>query len=210
MVTFYTICAIAFGLILVIQTLLTLSGVVGGGDSDTDFSLDDMGGGDAGGDGADASDVSGHHAVHAGHAAHNRLMVDAIRWVSVKGIIAGLAFFGLFGLLGYSYKMPDAFTFLLALAGGILVQFLITFAFRSLMSLRSDGSIHAKNALGCTGTVYIPIPAHRNGEGKIQIMIQHRTEEFAAQTCGERLLTGTQIQVVEVLNENLMLVKPVA
>ncbi len=204
----YSVCAIACGAFLVLQLVLTLLGMSGGDDMDVDFS----GGGDMAMDGSDAMDASDSadgSDGQLGHHGHSSYMSHALRWISLKGIVGGLAFFGLFGLLGQSYDLPDSMSLGMALAGGIMVQFVITFAFRSLMSLRSDGAVNVRNAVGCTGTVYTPIPGERRGEGKIQIIIQNRTEEFLAQTTGATLSTGTPIKVVEVLGENLMLVKPV-
>ena len=191
----YFICATVFGLILLIQLALSL---VGGGDTDMDFSGPD---GDV--------DLGGADGTHVG-TGHHHLMAHALQWISVRGLIGGMAFFGLFGMLGHAYGQPELLALGLAVAGGLIAQFVITFAFRSLMALRADGATHIKNALGTIGTVYIPIPPNRTGEGKIQLLIQNRTEEFAAQTCGDRLATGTQVKVVEVLGENLLLVKSLA
>lgn len=208
MATIYSICAVACGLFLLLQLAMTLMGLTGGEDMDMDFgggedmALDSM-------DSADTMDSPDGTDGAVGHQGHSSLMSEALRWLSVKGLVGGLAFFGLFGLLGQSYHLAEPVSLAMALTSGIVVQFVITFAFRSLMALRSDGAINLRNAVGCTGTVYTPIPGERKGEGKIQLTIQDRTEEFLAQTTGTALPTGTPIQVVEVLGENLMLVKPV-
>lgn len=209
MATIYSICAIVCGLFLLMQLAMTLIGVGGGEDMDLDFgggdmALDGMDGADGldGADGMDGADSAMEHG-------HSTVMTEALRWVSVKGIIGGLAFFGLFGLLGQAYALGEVVSFIIALAGGVAAEFIITFAFRSIMALRSDGTVNVRNAVGCMGTVYTPIPGERKGEGKIQLLIQNRTEEFLAQTTGLPLPTGTPVKVVEVLGENLMLVKPV-
>ncbi len=62
--------------------------------------------------------------------------------------------------------------------------------------------------MDCKGTVYLPIPAERSGEGKVQITIAGAVREFNALTEGEALKTGTPIKVTEVVNESTLVVEP--
>ena len=74
--------------------------------------------------------------------------------------------------------------------------------------LVESGNLNIKNAINKTGTVYIPIPGSRRGEGKIQILVQSSLREIDAITDEtENILTGTLVIVTDVLNNNILLVK---
>ncbi len=64
-------------------------------------------------------------------------------------------------------------------------------------------------AKGKAATVYLPIPANREGSGKVQVRMDDRIMEYeAVSSCGERLKTGTKVLVVDVLGPSLVEVEP--
>jgi hypothetical protein len=82
------------------------------------------------------------------------------------------------------------------------------YLFKLLASMQQSGNIDvSKMAVGCTGKVYIPIPAERSGTGKVQITINNSVREYIALTDGDAIKTDTPIKVVEVLNDNTLLVE---
>jgi len=85
----------------------------------------------------------------------------------------------------------------------------VMYLFKWLSSMQQSGNINLyKAAVGCTGSVYIPIPGERGGEGKVQISINQSVREYNALTDGTPLKTGTQVRVVEVLSPETVLVEP--
>ena len=72
----------------------------------------------------------------------------------------------------------------------------VHFLMRSLHKLKADGTQRIERAVGGEGVVYLNIPAHGAGPGKIHISFQNRLVELAATTAGERLPIGTRIVVV--------------
>lgn len=94
-----------------------------------------------------------------------------------------------------------------ALIGAALVA-VVMYLFKWLSSMQQSGNIDLyKAAVGCSGSVYIPIPGERKGEGKVQISINQSVREYKAVTDGEGLRTGAQIRVVEVLSADTLLVE---
>lgn len=94
-----------------------------------------------------------------------------------------------------------------ALIGAALVA-VVMYLFKWLSSMQQSGNIDLfKTAVGCSGSVYIPIPGERKGEGKVQISINQSVREYKAVTDGESLRTGAQIRVVEVLSADTLLVE---
>ena len=80
--------------------------------------------------------------------------------------------------------------------------------FRPLAKMQQSGNIDVNQcAVGCTGKVYLTIPAERSGEGKVQITISNAVREYIALTDGDEIKTGTPIKVVEVINDSTLLVE---
>jgi membrane protein implicated in regulation of membrane protease activity len=111
-------------------------------------------------------------------------------------------------LLGRSIASKGLLLLISVLVGVAFVA-LVMWLFKWLYSMQQTGNINVyKSAVGCTGTVYLPIPAERGGEGKVQITIQGAVREYNALTEGEALPTGKPIKVVEVINPGTLLVEP--
>ncbi len=87
--------------------------------------------------------------------------------------------------------------FLIASVCGVAVLFGVAYLLQGLYNFANDGTVHDYDAIGCTGTVYLSIPARRKGKGKITVVVQDRTMEYDALTEGESLATGTPIRVVD-------------
>lgn len=73
--------------------------------------------------------------------------------------------------------------------------------------MEQSGNIETDSAVGCTGIVYLTIPAMREGEGKVQIYIQGAIREYDAVTDGEKLVNNEAIKVTKVINTNTLLVE---
>lgn len=74
--------------------------------------------------------------------------------------------------------------------------------------MQESGNIDVyKQAADCRGKVYLTIPAHRSGSGKVQITINDAIREYNALTDGPELKTGAQIRVVEAINASTLLVE---
>lgn len=91
---------------------------------------------------------------------------------------------------------------------GIALVVIVMYMFKLLAGMQQNGAIDLqKDAVGCTGKVYIPIPGERKGEGKVQITINNSVREYVAMTDGDDIKTDTPIKVVEVLNASTLLVE---
>ena len=92
---------------------------------------------------------------------------------------------------------------------GVALVAAVMYLFKWLSSMQQSGNINLyKTAVGCNGTVYIPIPGERKGEGKVQISINGAVREYNALTDGDALKTTTPIRVVEVIGPGTLLVEP--
>ena len=94
---------------------------------------------------------------------------------------------------------------------GVALVAAVMYLFKWLSSMQQSGNINVqKQAAGCEGKVYLPIPAARGGAGKVQITIAGSVREYDALTESEEALkTGTPIRVVDALDANTVLVEEI-
>ena len=89
--------------------------------------------------------------------------------------------------------------------GFVIIFFLIL---QQLFKLAKDGSFKMEDALNKTGEVYLTIPAHRDGKGKVLISVGGSVRELDAMTDGlESLYNTTAVKVVKIENNILIVEK---
>jgi hypothetical protein len=192
--TVYTTCALLGATLLGCQFLL---GVLGLGHDH------EIGGHDFHGDGG--SDVHHGDGQDADHEAQSSWLVGVLTF---RSVVAALTFFGLTGRAAAAADLTPPATLGLALAAGAGTLFAVAWMMRALYSLRAEGTVRIQRAVGQTGTVYLPIPGHRAGAGKVHLNLQNRTVEYQAVTAHEPVATGTRIQVVAVVSPDTVEVIP--
>jgi hypothetical protein len=199
MTTLYTIFAIIGGTVLVCQFLLTLVGI--GGDAGFADDLSDV-----------PHDVSGD--THAGDHGDSADAHHSTNWLfgvlTFRTVIAAITFFGLAGLGAREGGVEQLPAFLVALAAGAGALFGVHWIMRQLQRLQDDGTVRIGRAIGKKGVVYLSVPANHSGAGKVHLNLQNRTVEYLAKTAGDRIPTGAQIVVTEVLGPDTVAVAVVS
>jgi len=209
---FYAFCAIVGGIVFVGQFLFSLIGLGAAHDMDGDGGH--FGGDHFGGDHADAAghEVDGHGPGGDGHhgeaPGHESATWRFLGVLSLRTVIAGVTFFGLAGLAANASGVSPFGALVIAGAAGISALYLVAWIMRGLMKLRSDGTARIQNAVGQTATVYLTIPGHRAGKGKITVTVQNRTMEYEAETDSDTLPTAAPVQVVGVVDAETVAVVP--
>ena len=187
-------CALIAGTIFLVQFVLT---VVGFGADDLDF-MDDM---PDPGD-LDVGDVQGD--VHD----HGSTWFFGV--ISFRTVVAALMFFGLVGLAAQQ-GLPGqpVVALVVATCAGAAAMYGVHYLIQLMLRLRHDGNVRIERSVGKRGTVYVPIPGDKSGSGKVQLRMQDRIMEYQAMTGGsQQLVTGTPVEVVDVINQNTVEVKP--
>lgn len=195
----YSVSAVLGGTLLGCQFLMTLLGLGHDlpGDLPDDVPHDfhfDHGG-------FDHDTAQGHDSPH-----HES---SFLRLLTFRTVVAATTFFGLAGLAGNSAELPGELTLVVALAAGAAAMYCVHWLMQSLKQLKSDGTARIERAVGRAGTVYLRIPAHKSGPGKIQINVQNRTMEYEAMTAHEPLPVGSKVVVVNVLGPDTVEVEAV-
>ena len=152
--------------------------------------------------------ITGHgldHTPDAGHAASTA----SFKFLSVRAIVAFLVGFGWAGVLFTGSGRSTLETLVIAGFAGCVFMGVIYLLMRSLLSLKSDGTLDYTNAIGQTGHVYVTIPAMGGGQGQVEIMIQGRLATASAvTTCDFPLTPQTLILVHDVEGKALLVVAP--
>ncbi len=201
--------AIPATLILVIQTVLMLIGLGGegadadadvGADIDTDVDVDTAVDFDTDADGVFGDELPEGDIDPSG--------LDGLRIFSVRGIIAFFVVFGWTGIALDSAGVHPILSTVIGIIAGFLMMVLVAFIFRAIMKLENNGNIDNRNALGVAGTVYLKIPANREGVGKVNVMIQGALcERDAVTDSDEALPTGSEIVVTALSGQNTLVVR---
>ena len=185
---FFLICATIGGTILILRLGLSLLGL--GFDS-----LDGVG--------ADLDDSGLDADVDHGDASHDH-QSGLGKVLTFQAVVSFLAFFGVGGLAALDARQHPAVTVGIALATGFVAVTVLGYLLRALRRLNTDGTVQMSRAVGTEGTVYLRIPAHDGGEGKIFLPIQGRTIEITARTPGPELAPGEPVVVSRIIDDRVV------
>ncbi len=198
--------AIPSTLILVIQSVLIIIGL---GDGAPDINVSDTSGLDmpgcdcAGCDPTDALDAGSTDIVNPADA-------GALHLFTFQGIVTFLCVFAWAGILTYMGCKLIPVALIVGFILGAAAMFGVAKIIQLMGRLAESGNINAKNYLGETGTVYIPVPADGKGTGKINIALGERYVEFEAITEeAVELKSGETVRVTDVRSETILVVEKI-
>ncbi len=130
------------------------------------------------------------------------------QFISLKNIVAFFAVFGWSGIGFVNAGLAPWLVILLAVVCGLLMMLLMATLFYLMSRLAESGTLKMKNAVGKLGEVYLVIPANRGGLGKVQLNVQGSLRTLDAITDDmENIPTSSIIQVIDVIDEQILLVK---
>lgn len=171
--------AIPSSLIFIIQTILTFTGADISDGIDADFD-------------GDLSDV------------------DApFQLFSLRNLINFLLGFSWTGISFYTTVANKTFLVVLSLAVGVLFVFMFFYVIKQVQKLAENNSFSIQNTLGKSAEVYLSIPAHKQGKGKIMISVNGAFHELEAMTENDSIATGAVVKVVRIENNNLLIVETI-
>ncbi|MBI9052840.1 MAG: serine protease [Bacteroidales bacterium] len=176
----YWCIAVPFSVLFVLQIILTFFG----GD------IDDI---EADGD----SDVS----VDSDHG------ID-FQFITLKNLVAFFTIFGWAGVACLDGGLSVGKSVLISSISGLVMMSIMASIVYFMGKLTDNGTLNMNNAIGKVGSVYLPIPAKRDGFGKVQIKVQGLQTLDAMTDYDEEIKTGAVVEVIEILNNEILVVKP--
>ena len=165
----YLTCAVVGGTLFLLQWAISLLGMDGHTDADS-----------------------------SGGAVHSH---DGMFWgvISFRAVVAAATAFGLAGLAMNAMGQPRPVSLSTAVFSGVAAAALVAVFLRSLNKLGADGTTRLADSVGMSGVVYLTIPGHSKGVGKVHLNLQNRTVETDAVTYANELPTGTRVTVTQVI-----------
>jgi hypothetical protein len=130
------------------------------------------------------------------------------QFLSLKNIVAFFTVFGWSGIGFTNAGLASWLVILLSFICGFLMMVLMASLFYFMSKLAESGTLKMKNAIGKLGEVYLVIPANRGGMGKVQLNVQGSLRTLDAITDDfEKISTSSIIQVLDVIDDQILLVK---
>ncbi len=201
----FTCIAVAATLVLLVQTVLMLIGADSGDSDGLGDDIPDELPDDVPDDIPDADGIFGDNEIidtvdSAGF--------EGLRIFTVRGIVAFFVVFGWVGVLMDNSEVKLWLTLIVSTACGAVMMVALAFLLKWVMKLRNDGNTDNRNAVGVSGKVHLVIPAERQGEGKVHLMLQGSYIEREAVTDDkEPIPTGSEVVVIGVSGRTTLIVK---
>ncbi len=134
--------------------------------------------------------------------------IDGISFLTIRGIIAFFSIGGWAGLWFIESNLNTAVSIVASVVAGSLALIGVGYMLKASMKLQEDGTRDIQNAVGKSGKVYLTIPASRNGQGKVSLVLQGVAVEVEAITDDESSIkTNELVEVLSVVNHEIVLVK---
>lgn len=180
---FYWVLAGTTSVIFIIQMALTFIGL---GDTDATFDFDT----DVDASAGDTLDVGG-----------------ALQLFSVRNIINFLLGLGWGGICLNSFIENRLLLALAAILTGVAFVVVFFFVLKKMRGLESNGAFRIADCVDQVCDVYLRIPAHRGGQGKVQVSFGGSVQEIAAVTDDDAIPSGSKVRVMELVDEHTVRVK---
>ncbi|MBN1130941.1 MAG: hypothetical protein JXA71_18270 [Chitinispirillaceae bacterium] len=164
--------AIPASAVFVIQSVLTLAGIT-----------------------FDHADSDIHHDGDAGHA--------YFPIFTIRNLVIFLMMFGWTGIaMIRQFHTGVPLTLAVSFLAGLTLMFLVALMFFGISKMTSSGTVVVDNTIiGSEAKVYLKIPAHRGGHGKITVLVKGVQKEIPAMTEGGELPTGALVTINELKND---------
>jgi len=128
---------------------------------------------------------------------------------SLRNLINFLLGFSWTGISFYSTISSKTLLILFAIAIGAVFVLLFFFIIIQVQKLAEDNSFKLSNTLNKTAEVYLTIPEHKKGKGKIMVSVNGAFHELEAMTEKERIQSGSVVKVVRIENNTTLIVEPI-
>lgn len=169
--------AIPISLIFLIQTIMTFAGVDATDGLEADFD----------------GDLGSSH--------------EPFQLFSFRNLINFLLGFSWAGISFYNLIENHIVLTIIAFLIGTAFVAVFFFIIQQIIKLSEDNSFRISSTLNQVGSVYLSIPEHKSGKGKVQISIKGAFYELDAITENEKIKTNETVKIIGVENNTLIVEK---
>jgi hypothetical protein len=113
------------------------------------------------------------------------------------------------GISFYNSISSPALLIGLALLVGMGFLFVFFLIIKQVQKLAEDNSFKLTNTINKSAEVYLTIPGHKSGKGKVMISVNGAFHELQAMTENEPIQTGAVVKVVKIINGDILIVEPI-
>jgi len=129
--------------------------------------------------------------------------------LSFKSVISFMMMFGWAGIISQAFKLSTTLTIIISIIAGIVSLIAVAGLLYLFSKLSYSGTMKMENAIGKVGNVVLRIPGKKSGAGQIQINIQGSLRTLEAMTEEpEEINSGSSVQVIDIINDDVLLVIP--
>ncbi len=154
----------------------------------------------------------GGDADHFDASADHDVAIDAdhgigFQFLSIKNLIGFFSIMGWTGIALLNGGKSLGLTIVVSILAGLAMMVIMATLLYYLGKLTEHNVLNLKNAKGKIGTVYLRIPPQRKGMGQVQINVQGFQTLNAITDEREEIKTGTVVEVIDSVNNEVLLVK---
>jgi len=129
------------------------------------------------------------------------------QFLTLKNLIAFFTLFGWTGIVCIKGGLSPGISVLFSMMAGLMIMTVMASIAYFMHKLSDSGTLNINNAIGKSCTVYLTIPPKRSGMGKVQIQIQGYQTLDAMTDHYEAIKTGALVEVNDIINNEILLVK---
>lgn len=128
--------------------------------------------------------------------------------ISFRTITAFCVGFGWTGVVTLGSGLAPELSIPIAVFIGLFFVMTVFYIMKEIYKLADQGNIDFRNAIGQIGTVYVTVPAKKQGVGQVQVKVQGRLREIPAVTYGDdELATREPVKVVKLIGRGTLVVR---
>lgn len=129
---------------------------------------------------------------------------------SFRNLVNFLLGFGWGGVAFHELITNDWIVLLLATATGVLFIYLFFIIIRQITKLAENNTFRITETINKTAEVYLTIPGHKSGLGRVLISVRGSVHELSAITTTEKIETGALVKVKALENDEILIVERIS
>lgn len=140
-------------------------------------------------------------------------VVDAFecQYISVVGILSFLAIGSWVAITIFACTASEFFATIGGIVAGTIEMFCIARLIHGLRKLQESGNMQPAKAIGKIGKVYLTVPAHDQGKGKVNLRLNGALRELDAISMdNDPIKTGESVRVVALQGKATLVVQKIS